>query len=54
MNGREFVIPDDIKSFDLPILAHRIIMQPAHWMAPRMVNDVIRDVFSAVKVPVLD
>jgi MoxR-like ATPase len=54
MNGRDYVIPDDIKRFDIPVLAHRIIMQPAHWMAPKMVNDVIRDVFSTVNVPVLD
>jgi MoxR-like ATPase len=54
LNSRDYVTPDDIKRFDIPILAHRIIMQPAHWMAPRMVNNVINDVFNSINVPVLD
>jgi MoxR-like ATPase len=52
--GRDYVIPDDIKRFDVAVLAHRLIMQPAHWMAPRVTQDVIRDVFAKVPVPVLD
>jgi MoxR-like ATPase len=54
IKGRDYVIPDDIKRFDEAVLAHRLIMQPAHWMAPKIVFDVIRDVFTAIKVPVLD
>jgi len=54
MENRSFILPDDIKRFDVPALAHRLILEPAHWMAPRVVNDVIRDVFKSVKVPVLD
>lgn len=52
--GRTYVIPDDIKSLNVPILAHRLIMEPAHWMAPRVTQDVIKDVFTKVPVPVLD
>lgn len=54
MAGRDFVIPDDIKRFDVAILAHRLILQPAHWMAPRVAQDVIKDIFTKVPVPVLD
>jgi len=54
IQGRDFVIPDDIKHFDVPVLAHRLILQPAHWMAPRVKGDVIRDIFTKVPVPVLD
>ena len=54
IQGRDFVIPDDIKHFDIPVLAHRLILQPAHWMAPRVKGDVIRDIFTKVPVPVLD
>jgi MoxR-like ATPase len=54
IQGRKYVIPDDIKHFDLPVLEHRLIMQPAHWMAPRVKQDVIRDLFKMVPVPVLD
>lgn len=54
ISGRDYVIPDDIKRFDESVLAHRLIMQPAHWMAPKMVYEVIKDVFTIIKVPVLD
>jgi MoxR-like ATPase len=53
IKGRDFVIPDDIKHFDEPVLTHRLILQPAHWMAPRVKGDVIRDIFTKVPVPVL-
>jgi MoxR-like ATPase len=52
--GRDFIIPDDIKHFAEPILSHRLIMQPAHWMAPGVAQDVIKDVFAKVPVPVID
>jgi MoxR-like ATPase len=54
IQGRDFVIPDDIKRFGEPILSHRLIMQPAHWMAPGIAHDVIKDVFAKVPVPVID
>jgi MoxR-like ATPase len=54
IKGRDYVIPDDIKHFAEAVLAHRLIMQPAHWMAPRVTQDVIKDVFLKVAVPVLD
>jgi MoxR-like ATPase len=54
INGRDFVIPDDVKRFDEAVLSHRLILEPAHWMAPRVANDVIADIFSRIPVPVLD
>ncbi len=54
IQGRDYVIPDDIKHYAIPILSHRLMMQPAHWMAPGVAQDVIRDVFTKVPVPVLN
>ena len=54
LKSRDFILPDDIKHFAVPILAHRLIMEPAHWMAPRVTQDVIKDVFSKISVPVLE
>ena len=54
IQGRDYILPDDIKGFDVPVLAHRLIMQPAHWMSPRVTEDVIKDVFTKIPVPVLD
>ena len=54
LEGREFVTPDDVKHFARPVLIHRLILQPEYWMAERVSDDVIKDVFSRVPVPVID
>jgi MoxR-like ATPase len=53
MQGRDFVLPDDIKHFGVPVLSHRLILQPEHWMSRRISTDVIQDIFSKVPVPVI-
>lgn len=54
LDGREFIIPDDIKHFAVPVLSHRLILQPEHWMTHHVAEDVILDIFSKVPVPVID
>lgn len=54
VQGRDFILPDDIKHFASPVLSHRIILQPEHWMARNVAEDVIADVFNRVPVPVLE
>ncbi len=51
--GREYVLPDDIKRFAIPVLSHRLILQPEYWMSHQVAEDVIADVFVKVSVPVL-
>jgi MoxR-like ATPase len=51
--GRDYLLPDDIKHFAIPVLAHRLIMQPDYWMARRIVEDVITEIFNKVPVPVV-
>jgi MoxR-like ATPase len=53
MQGREYVIPDDIKHFSLPVLSHRLILQPEFWLTRQVADRVIEDIFSKVPVPVL-
>ena len=53
MQGRDYVLPDDIKRFGTAILSHRIILQPEYWMASKVTDDVIKDVFAKVPVPVV-
>jgi MoxR-like ATPase len=53
LQGRAYILPDDIKHFAVPILAHRLIMQPDYWMARRVVEEVIADVLNKVPVPVV-
>jgi MoxR-like ATPase len=51
--GRTFITPDDIKHFAVPVLSHRLIMQPEYWMGRRVAEEVIATVFAKVPVPVL-
>ena len=54
MQGRDYILPDDIKRFGTAVLTHRIILQPEYWMASRVTDDVIRDAFARVPVPVVE
>ena len=54
VSGRDYVIPDDIKRFAIPILSHRLILQPEHWMIHRVAEEIIDQVFAQVPVPVIE
>ena len=54
LEGRDYVTPDDIKHFATPVLIHRLILQPEYWMAQKISEDVIKDAFAKVAVPVID
>jgi MoxR-like ATPase len=53
LEGRDFILPDDIKHFAQPVLGHRLILQPEYWMARRVADEVIQDVLAKVPVPVV-
>jgi MoxR-like ATPase len=53
LEGRDFIIPDDIKRYAMPVLGHRVILQPEYWMARTVTDDVIRDSVSKTPVPVI-
>jgi MoxR-like ATPase len=53
LNGRDFIIPDDVKKFAVPILSHRLLLQPEYWMSKQINGDVIRDVLNLTPVPVI-
>ena len=53
VQGREYVLPDDIKRFAVPVLSHRLILQPENWMSYQVTEKVISDVLAKVPVPVL-
>jgi MoxR-like ATPase len=52
LEGREFVLPDDVKRFATPILSHRLILLPEYWVARDVTGEVIADVLERVPVPV--
>jgi MoxR-like ATPase len=53
LEGRDFIIPDDIKRFAVSVLGHRILLQPEHWMSQRVRGDVLREVLDKTVVPVV-
>ena len=54
IRGRNYVIPDDIKQFIQPALAHRIILDPSLWDVKKSENSVIAGIVQSVSVPVLN
>jgi MoxR-like ATPase len=53
LEGRAYIIPDDIKHFAVPVLTHRIILQPEYWMSRQITGEVISDLLSKTPVPVI-
>jgi len=53
LQGRDYVTPDDIKRYAMPVLGHRVILQPEYWMASSVTDDVIRDSVNKTPVPVV-
>jgi len=53
LEGRDYIIPDDIKRYAVPVLGHRVILQPEYWMASQVTGDVIQDSLSKTPVPVV-
>lgn len=53
IQGRDFVVPDDIKHFTPLALMHRLVLEPSLWGTPRSENTIIEEVMAAVPVPVI-
>jgi MoxR-like ATPase len=53
IQGRNYVIPDDIKQFVQPAMAHRIILDPSLWDIKKSENKVVAEITQSVPVPVL-
>jgi len=50
-DGREFLIPDDVKATALPVLRHRIMLKPDAELEGMTSDHVLTDVLKAVEVP---
>lgn len=51
MQGRDFVLPDDIKALVKPALAHRVILGPAARLRDLSSEQVLDEIITAVPVP---
>ena len=50
IRGRDYVIPDDIKEIAEPVLAHRVIVQPASKLHGMTSNMVILEILESIAV----
>ncbi len=51
MNGRNFVIPDDVKQVCKPVLRHRLTLQPDAYLEGFRPDDILNSVLEQVEVP---
>lgn len=53
MEGRDYVLPDDVKRFAHAALEHRLILEPDLWSDRRAASDIITELVRTIPVPVL-
>ena len=51
LDGRDFVVPDDVKAVAVPALAHRLALRPELWVQRVQAEDVVRECLTMVPVP---
>jgi MoxR-like ATPase len=52
VQGRDFVMPDDIQRLTTPVLAHRLILTPDARLRGRSIDQVLADLLEEIPVPV--
>jgi MoxR-like ATPase len=53
-DGRDYVIPDDVKALAVPVLAHRMLVAPDAAMNGRTPPVILRGILDEVPIPVRD
>jgi MoxR-like ATPase len=51
LDGRDYVIPDDVKQLALPALRHRVIVSPAAEIEGRQVDQILGQLLDRVEAP---
>jgi MoxR-like ATPase len=51
INGRDFVVPDDVKECAAPVLAHRLLLRPEYEMEGLNATEVVQSLLTEVPVP---
>jgi MoxR-like ATPase len=52
LDGRDFVLPDDVKSLARPVFAHRLVLTTDARIRDRRIDEVLTEVLEEVPVPV--
>ncbi len=51
LDGRDFVVPDDVKAVAAPALAHRLALRPELWVQQVRAEDVVAERLATVPTP---
>jgi len=51
MNGRDFVLPDDVKEIAVPAIAHRLILAPDPWIKGVKPASVVQGIMGKIPIP---
>jgi MoxR-like ATPase len=51
INGRDFVIPDDIKALAIPALRHRVILSPSAEIEGLSADRVLSEILDQTAAP---
>ncbi len=51
LGGRDYVVPDDLKTVAVPALAHRLLIRPEPWIRGVRGGQIVRDSLERVPVP---
>ena len=51
LQGRDYVIPDDVKALALPALRHRVILSPAAEIEGRQTDQIVQGLIERVEAP---
>ena len=52
LDGRDFILPEDVQHMVLPVIAHRLVLNPEARMKGIAAEDVLMNILKNVTVPV--
>lgn len=53
LEGRDYVIPDDVQKMVIPVLSHRLILKPEARLREMTAERILRSILNSVYVPVI-
>ncbi len=51
LDGRDFVVPDDVKDLAVPVMEHRLVLRPEFEIEGLTADEVVADILQQVEVP---
>ena len=51
LHARDFVTPDDIKHYALPVLRHRVLLSPDAQLEGRRIDELLAEMLDSVEAP---